>query len=132
MIEYTFASLSPRIKVTDTCWLWTGSTQRKGYGRCSRWLAHRLVYVLLRGPIPDGLQVDHLCRVRNCVNPDHMELVSSRENTFRGISPAARNARKTTCPEGHPYDAVWGPNRRCRACGREAQRRHREAARATR
>ena len=122
---------------SDDCIQWGGAIQSKGYGCVGGFgrtkLAHRTVWEMFNGvPIPGHLQVDHLCRVRNCVNPDHMELVSSRENTFRGISPAARNARKTTCPEGHPYDAVWGPNRRCRACGREAQRRHREAARATR
>jgi hypothetical protein len=116
-----------RINRTDSCWLWTGPLSRDGYGvtharKAGR--AHRLSWMLHRGPIPPGLQLDHLCRVRHCVNPDHLELVTSRENTLRGDSPAARRARQTHCQRGHLFDdantlvtVVAGRvRRRCKAC----------------
>ena len=110
------------------CWEWT-STVHRGYGRFhvnrkSR-IAHRYVYEILVGPIPDGLTIDHLCRVRCCVLPDHLEVVTGRINTLRGFGPPALNARKTHCLRGHPYDEAntyvfpgtgW---RRCRTCFRE-------------
>ena len=64
--------------------------------------AHRIGYEQLVGPIPKGLELDHLCRVRHCVNPDHLEPVTHKENTLRGSCPAAVNARKTHCKRGHP------------------------------
>lgn len=71
------------------CWLWTGAVCSSGYGTIdigqTTRLAHRVSYELHRGPIPDGLTTDHLCRVRACVNPAHMEAVTVRENTVRGI-----------------------------------------------
>src|SRR3990172_4211550 len=76
------------------CWLWAGNLDTPGYGQISslgrKVLAHRLSYIFLRGPIPRGLQIDHLCRVRSCVNPDHMELVTSRENASRGRRSRAK------------------------------------------
>jgi hypothetical protein len=95
------------------CWLWTGRQDGKGYGSFSVqqspgvWKtrkAHRISYELHRGRIPEGLQLDHLCRVRNCVNPDHLEPVTNRENSLRGYGACGENARKTHCPAGHPYD----------------------------
>src|SRR5688572_21764976 len=65
--------------------------------------AHRLMYVALRGPIPDGLELDHLCRNHACVNPWHMEPVTGRVNKLRGTSPSAVHAAKTHCPKGHAY-----------------------------
>lgn len=111
---------------TSGCWLWTAATNAKGYGRVA-WeghnrYAHRVVYTLLVGPIPDGLTIDHLCRVRACVNPAHMEPVTSRVNTARGMSPSALNAVKTACPSGHAYtpENTYTPpgktRRRCKAC----------------
>lgn len=109
------------------CWLWLLAVNKKsGYGQMGvngRVLyAHRVAYEAWRGPIPEGLTIDHLCRVRSCVNPDHLEAVTMRENTLRGESTAARNARKTHCPEGHPIEAgnantkTWNGWRRCRTC----------------
>lgn len=129
--------MGDKIQISDGCWEWTGLINAEGYGTIPRGggqysgtrfnlLAHRLVYELLVGPIPEGLQLDHLCRVRNCVNPAHLEPVTQRENTMRSpIAPAAINARKTHCPRGHPYDVVRyplnrSPERGCRRCARAA------------
>lgn len=109
------------------CWSWTAALASGGYGLFTvherMVLSHRFAYELLVGPIPDGLHIDHLCRNRRCVNPDHLEPVTCRENVLRGVSNSARNARKTHCPQGHPYDdentyitPVGGRN--CRACKR--------------
>lgn len=100
--------------------------------------AHRWSYEYHRGPVPDGLELDHLCRNRACVNPDHLEPVTHSENTLRGMAPSALAAKKAHCPEGHPYsgDNLLVDNegkRRCRSCtrqrNREAARRRREANR---
>jgi hypothetical protein len=101
------------------CWLWTGVTSWSGYARLmirGKWkYVHRLAYEYFVGPIGEGLQVDHLCRVRRCVNPKHMEIVTNRDNGLRGVGLAAVNSRKTACPRGHPYDIVRA-NRGTRAC----------------
>lgn len=113
------------------CWLWTASTNSGGYGllkvgeRLVR--AHRFAYELLVGPIPEGLQIDHLCRVRTCVNPAHMEPVTSRVNTLRGDGLAAKQAAQTRCKHGHPFDEAnthhWRGHRWCRTCSRHKQLR---------
>src|SRR5690554_6462185 len=97
----------PKIDRTDDCWLWIGKINNRGYGLFyldrRMQAAHRAAYQLLVGPIPDGLDLDHTCRVRRCVNPDHLEPVTHRENLLRGASFAAVNAAKTHCPHGHEY-----------------------------
>ena len=113
-----------KVSFTETCWLWVGAKNPKGYPQCWNGQrvtpAHRFAYEFCVGPIPEGLEIDHLCRVRNCVNPDHLEPVTHRENTLRGFSPMANNARRTHCPKGHLYDAhnilLYRGSRYCRAC----------------
>lgn len=125
-----------KVEKTEGCWLWMAGRQPNGYGRLrldgKAVYAHRFAYELLIGPIPKGLQIDHLCRVRHCVNPTHLEPVTHRENTLRGEAITAIHARKTHCPQGHPYDAgntyreplrPWG--RACRECKRIRVREYR-------
>lgn len=107
------------------CWLWTAATQRSGYGymrdanRRMR-VARRLAWEASVGPVPEGQVLDHLCRTRACINPDHLEPVTERENILRGVAPTAQNARKTHCPRGHVHDAVDSRGRRiCTICKHE-------------
>lgn len=123
-----------KVKKTPTCWLWTGATSEKGYGHFgaggrSR-LAHRVAYELIVGVIPEGLTIDHLCRVRNCVNPDHLEPVTGAENTRRGHA-GKHFADRTRCPKGHPYDEQntrysKRGTRVCKACQDAMTRAYRE------
>ena len=120
-----------KVNKTETCWLWAASINSRGYGQFKMdgrsWQAHRIAYELQVGPIPDGLQIDHLCRVRACVNPDHLEAVSQEENIRRGEGVAVANAIKTHCPQGHPYDEantyIYHGARQCRACSAARDRR---------
>lgn len=121
------------IESPEGCWLWTGYLDRGGYGftRCAGKHAHvhRFIYESLVGPVPLGLELDHLCRVRACANPAHLEPVDHRENVLRSpIGLAAINARKTHCKRGHPFNAptAAGRKRVCRPCQNE-WRRHRRA-----
>jgi hypothetical protein len=101
-----------------------------GYGRFKDGLrdvrAHRAAYEFTIGPIPAGLQIDHLCRNRACVNPSHLEAVTAAENTLRGESVSAVEARRMNCPAGHPYLGenlrIYRGMRYCRACGRLRKR----------
>lgn len=117
---------------TAGCWLWLGSFVNNGYGRFKHggktYMAHRVSFELAGGTIPAGLELDHLCRNRGCVNPAHLEVVTSRTNVLRGETVVRTNAEKTHCLKGHPLS---GDNlfirsdgrRRCRTCERASQQR---------
>ena len=125
--------------LNNGCWEWTAALQ-KGYGviglgtrRDGDISAHRWAYLTLIGPIPEGLECDHLCRNRACVNPLHIEPVTRQENLRRGIGGfkvggGNQHSVKTHCPQGHDYDYVnsrgW---RKCRRCERAGKRRRRRS-----
>lgn len=120
-----------------SCWIWQGKKNRYGYGRMTPGYrgtgekgAHRVAYELLVGPIPEGLVLDHLCRVRDCVNPAHLEPTTIGENVMRGDTHGARNRAKTHCAQGHPFiaDNIYasaGRARECRTCKLVAVRKYR-------
>lgn len=126
------------IRSWGSCWLWQANVSREGYGTLwldgKKDLAHRVSYVLARGAIAEGLELDHLCRNRSCINPLHLEAVSHRTNSLRGTSPVAVNAAKSHCPRGHEYQ---GHNlyvrptgfRTCRPCNAANNRAYRERGR---
>lgn len=115
-----------RVDKTDTCWLWNRVYKgNSGYGTLSingkETRAHRFSYETFVGPIPKGMTIDHLCRVRNCVNPEHLEPVTPRENTLRGTAPSAFNKTKTHCKKGHLFagnNLYVNPrgDRNCKTC----------------
>lgn len=133
--------LRERIRVDDAgCWIFTGrSVNHRGYGRIydgKRYVStHRLAYTELVGLIPHGLEIDHLCRVRLCCNPAHLEPVTRRENQLRGETISAINAGKTHCIHGHEFTAAntyeYRGKRLCRACQdrRSAEYHARKSAR---
>jgi len=122
-----------KVRVLDSgCWEWVAARDTYGYGQYSPVHdkpvgAHRFAYERLIGPIPPPLVTDHLCRNRACVNPEHIQPVTNRENTLRGIGPSAINAVKTHCIQGHAFDDtntwIHRGTRWCRTCGRESTRR---------
>ena len=122
--------------VQGPCWLWQGRLHTAGYGlfdiHDKAMRAHRVAYELFVGPIPPGKVLDHLCRVRKCVAPHHLELVTQQENIRRGENHVAERMRTTHCPSGHPYTEENtyrdGLNRRyCRTCRRIRARQRRAA-----
>lgn len=118
------------------CWEWKDRPDSHGYGQIrignKMRLVYQITYRLVKGPLPEGEEIDHLCRNTLCVNPDHLQSVTHRENVLRGISPHAKNAKKIFCKNGHP---LWGDNARpfpsrpghrvCRACISERNKRSR-------
>ena len=125
-----------KVEFTDPCWIWKGNRSAWGYGRFftgktiggnPRFVyAHRWSYEYFVGPIPIGLQVDHLCRVHSCVNPGHLEPVTLRDNILRGVSITAKHSRQTHCVNGHPFTPDntyrYGRKRKCRECTLAATR----------
>lgn len=114
------------------CWLWLGSWDKQSYGQMQFGgrvqKAHRVSYEMHKGPIPQGLHIDHLCRNPYCVNPDHLEAVTQRVNTMRGISPIAVRFVAALCPNGHEYTAENTTHyktgvRRCIQCTKGVNRR---------
>jgi hypothetical protein len=126
-----------KVDRSGECWEWQGA-KTLGYGHFSlnkkAVKAHRVAYELTRGPIPDGLVIDHLCRNRACVKPDHLEPVTHAVNILRGTGQSARNARKTVCKYGHaltPDNVYVHPangSRNCRQCHRDNESRRKRAA----
>lgn len=128
------------------CWIWTLRTDRNGYGYYSHRhggtrFVHRIMYEHVEGPIPEGLVLDHLCQVRICCNPAHLEAVTQAENVRRGraheVSRRLASVR-THCSNGHPYEGdnfrinTRGPKkgrRRCLVCARALNRKYRSAQR---
>lgn len=131
--DYFWAYVSPG----EGCWEWQGALFASGYSRMwdlptNRSIrAHRWAYENVKHlRIPDGYQIDHLCRNIRCVNPDHLDAVTARVNVMRSTGVAAVNSQKTKCDKGHPYDEAntyWcrgGKSRGCRTCRREAQAKY--------
>lgn len=140
MSRPTIESLQGRCDIDPTtgCWRWRSPLTAAGYGQIGvkwkKYYVHRLAYELAVGPIPEGYEIDHLCRVRACMNPEHLEAVTPYENNMRSDSLAARRARMTHCPRGHEFtpDNIYSrPDRKnsrmCRTCCqlREARRQRR-------
>lgn len=116
------------------CWIWNGSKMRNGYGQLGvagkHYAAHRYSYENKVGPIPIGLDLDHLCRVRACTNPDHLEPVTRSENLRRGMKRGEHQRAKTHCPYGHEYSQqntrINCGRRCCRTCDRARSQRTRD------
>jgi hypothetical protein len=124
-----------KILIGSDCWLWTGAKNSWGYGNVTvskrQWGAHRLSYRNLVGPIPHGMELDHLCRQPSCVRPDHLEVVERATNNIRSNSISAINGRAQVCKAGHPFDehnTYRRPDRQgrdCRACRRRRKKEQR-------
>ena len=96
-----------KVEFTTDCWEWKAGKFSSGYGEFSLngrdFRAHRISYELFKGKIPQDKEIDHLCRTPSCINPEHLEAVTHRENNNRGIGPTAKNAKKTHCNKGHKF-----------------------------
>lgn len=134
--------ISGRIARADSgCWTWLGYKDPHGYGSAAiggkMYRAHRILYTLVKGKIPDGLHLDHLCRNPSCVNPDHLEPVTAKENTARGTwhdGVMAMHQARTHCKNGHeftPENTIWrykpssgNQTRHCRTCCNEWSKKY--------
>ena len=134
-LNLTASERIDRATVTDEngCWIWQRYLNPDGYGKIRfekvEWLTHRLSYTVHVGPIPEGLVIDHLCSVRSCCNPAHLEATDNGTNLQRGSHPNHVAARNQTCTKGHPIteDSPTRSDgrRRCRVCINEGARRRR-------
>lgn len=117
-----------KVEATSSCWIWKASLDKDGYGRFCNGRAHRWSYTVFREPIKKGFVIDHLCRLRKCVNPWHLEVVTPRENSKRGKSYIVLN---THCPKGHMFtveNTYTHPTKNyriCRHCRRLSMERYR-------
>lgn len=121
---------------TIPCWEWTGSISYKGYGKITynkqTYPAHRFIYQLFVEHVPISLDSDHLCRVRHCVNPLHIEPVTPKVNAERGNGVGSQNARKDRCIRGHLFDIITSKgHRRCRTCKRLLNRKYKARIKAS-
>lgn len=130
------ARFYPRVSLPDSngCMLWRGATNGKGYGQLQtnrkNMYAHRIAYSLMKGDIPEDMVLDHLCRNTACVNPDHLEPVTVKENARRGIIAEVnrnRASKRTHCRRNHPLTPDNIVNRKdgvraCRTCANDLQR----------
>lgn len=125
----------PKVQKNEGCWEWLASHDTRGYGLFwlnGKWIgAHRYAYELIVGPIPEGLELDHLCRNKGCCNPAHTEPVTHRENSTRAVpfKRVVRGPRVTHCRNGHEYTPentkLFRGSRSCRTCAQESNRRYR-------
>ena len=135
VLEDDLKRFAKKVRSEGECWMWISSVvgfrpgrQDQGYGGFhflgKRMRSHRFTYLLLNREIPNGRELDHLCRKPRCCNPRHMDLVTHKENCLRGESPTAINAAKEHCANGHKYDYVSPTGRRkCRACNADRMRK---------
>lgn len=111
-----------KVSKTKGCWEWSGRKTSKGYGRYAVYpnkaeYAHRLVWVLCGNTIPKGLVLDHICKNRGCVNPNHLDLVTIRQNTLENSDSApSKNIKKTHCKHGHKLVLKYESGRKCKEC----------------
>jgi hypothetical protein len=116
-----------KVQKTDTCWIWIAAKDKAGYGKFrlteNNTTAHRAAYILFKGLLAKGLVIDHLCRNKSCVNPEHLEAVPQLTNLERGINvPSMIHKVKTHCPKGHEYSGdnlkLHKSGRHCKICQR--------------